>query len=266
MGNEPMQIRPFFSIVSVALNDLDGLKKTWLSVKEQTFTNFELVVVDGGSSDGTIQWLKGLGHDHVAWTSEPDDGLYEAMNKGLARARGLWVVFLNSGDWFAGPDVLERVAKAIASRSPAFVYGQAFGCDGKGNLLYRPARNISFLPLGMFARHQSMFFERIAAQRICYRQQLRISADYAFVVEFLNNIGNVTIHSGKVLRLNFPVSIFSQGGIYQTKRVQALLEEFWIRSKLFNMSIMRNSIYTVFNLLAHYIKKWRFLAQHTICR
>ena len=97
------------SVITINYNDKDGLLRTAKSVVEQTFKDYEWLVIDGGSTDGS-QEIMGQFSAHIAWgVSEPDGGIYEAMNKGLAKASGDYVQFLNSGDSFIDRDVLERV-------------------------------------------------------------------------------------------------------------------------------------------------------------
>lgn len=105
-----MPENPLFSIITVTLNNLPGLRKTRDSVTAQQFQDFEWLVVDGGSSDGSVEFLQ----DCTAnFTSAPDKGPFDAMNKGLERARGQYLLFLNAGDTLAAPDVLRQIAQRI---------------------------------------------------------------------------------------------------------------------------------------------------------
>lgn len=100
---------PLLSIVTINLNDRDGLARTLASVASQSFADRELIVVDGGSTDGSVELIRASGALVSDWLSERDRGVYDAQNKGLARARGTFVLFLNSGDSLAAPDALERL-------------------------------------------------------------------------------------------------------------------------------------------------------------
>ena len=136
-----------FSIITISYQNLDGLRATVESVAEQTFRDFEHIVVDGGSIDGTAEWLaQNFSGD---WTSEPDDGRYDAMNKGADRAAGEYLWFLHSGDIFGDPTVLQRVADAIRSAPggpPQWLYGLARVVDPDGTL----RGMIGFAPFTMF--------------------------------------------------------------------------------------------------------------------
>ncbi|WP_302015691.1 glycosyltransferase family 2 protein, partial [uncultured Akkermansia sp.] len=105
MKNNP----PRFSIITINLNNREGLRKTILSVLEQKCRDFEYIVIDGASTDGSIDVIREYEHSITSWISEKDSGIYNAMNKGLARAGGEYIYFLNSGDFFYSPHVLSEI-------------------------------------------------------------------------------------------------------------------------------------------------------------
>ena len=103
---------PIFSIITVCYNEISYIKKTLDSIIRQTSNNYELIVVDGGSTDGTKEVIQQY-EKHIAWwCSEPDKGIYNAMNKGVSHATGEYVIFMNAGDWFYDDRVLEHVYKS----------------------------------------------------------------------------------------------------------------------------------------------------------
>lgn len=97
------------TIITINYNHFDGLKRTIDSIVSQTFTNYEWIVVDGGSTDGSKQLLEQYHDCFTWWCSEPDTGVYNAMNKGLAHATGEYVNFMNAGDTFASPTILSEI-------------------------------------------------------------------------------------------------------------------------------------------------------------
>jgi glycosyltransferase involved in cell wall biosynthesis len=101
------------SIISININNKNGLRKTIESVVNQNFTNFEYIVIDGGSSDGSVEIIKEFEDKISYWISEPDKGIYNAMNKGIQVAKGEYLLFLNSGDWLVDEvklsDVIENL-------------------------------------------------------------------------------------------------------------------------------------------------------------
>lgn len=119
--------RPTVGVVTVAWNDLKGLEATVRSVEEQSFLPDEHVIIDGGSSDGSAEFLEGL--PTVAWrqfVSEPDNGIYDAMNKGLRLIDADYVMFMNSGDRFIDRQALNDVTTILKDVRPAWAFGRSW--------------------------------------------------------------------------------------------------------------------------------------------
>ncbi len=143
----------------------------------------------------------------LAWSSEPDNGIYDAMNKGIGKSIGNYIVFMNSGDALASNKVLEMVFQVIKEESNIdFLYGDAFEQDKKGRFYLKKARSHNFIWYGMFTHHQAMFYLRERISNKKYRDDFKVGADYAFTCEFLQK-------SSVIRRLSFPICIFLQGGI-----------------------------------------------------
>ena len=106
------------SIITVNLNNLEGLKKTYESVVCQTFTDYEWLVIDGGSTDGSREFIEEHQDKFAYWCSEPDKGIYNAMNKGIVRAKGEYLNFMNSGDYF----VLRKRWQEFLAKKEKWIY------------------------------------------------------------------------------------------------------------------------------------------------
>ena len=119
-----------FSVITINYNNREGLRKTIESVKGQSFDDYEYIIIDGGSLDGSKDILMENDSYISYWVSEKDDGIYHAMNKGVANARGSYCIFMNSGDSFYTRDVLERVA-ALDLKDDIFVGDVVSNTDGK---------------------------------------------------------------------------------------------------------------------------------------
>ena len=100
---------PFFSIITINLNNSTGLEKTIQSVTTQLFSDFEFIIIDGGSTDNSIDVIKKYESEITSWVSEKDNGIYDAQNKGIAKANGTYCLFLNSGDYLFSKDALKKV-------------------------------------------------------------------------------------------------------------------------------------------------------------
>jgi len=182
---------PRFSIVTIAYNNLEGLRRTTRTVESQLEGNYEHIIVDGGSSDGTLEWLKGLSQDpRRAWISEADSGMYDAMNKGLRGARGKLIVMLNSGDGFSDEQTLGRVWQDYELHRWTWAYGAVRMTDAEG----RPRRAYTFDPfnrtrfvMGLsWIPHCTVFMERGLCEHLdSYRVDLGTFADQEFLMRAL---------------------------------------------------------------------------------
>jgi len=239
----------FFSIVTICRNNLDQLKKTYYSIRNQSFADFEWVVVDGNSDDGTREWLE---KNHLArWRSEKDHGIFDAMNKGMTRSEGRYLIFMNSGDAFASRDVLEKSYERISERSfPGFVYGDSIDIDETGNQFYRRAKPYKMNKIGMITQHQSMFFARNAIGSTLYSDAYPVTGDYAFISEILNKLD-----AGDILKLDFAVSKFSMGGTNEQYRYKALKEDFRIRKHIIQLPFLFNGMLYIMHYLHTMVKK-----------
>ncbi|MDD5705959.1 MAG: glycosyltransferase family 2 protein [Kiritimatiellae bacterium] len=173
---------PRLTIVTVALNNRDGLERTLASVHDrQPFRDFEQVVVDGASTDGTVELLRAYEPRLAHWVSEPDRGIYHAMNKGAARARGDFLLFLNSGDTLA-PDALSAFFAAMPDAD--IVYGNLqFHVRGVPEQLWVPP-DASRLDLAFWASgslpHGASFIRRALFEKGGYDESYRIVGDREF--------------------------------------------------------------------------------------
>lgn len=175
-----------YSIITVNYNNREGLRRTIESVVNQTFRDFEFIVIDGGSTDGSADVLRAYDKDITYWVSEKDSGIYNGMNKGIAEATGDYFNFMNSGDCFYDEQVLQRlVGKGITHD---IIVGRDFHYDAetqKGFATILPPR-ISMLTFFIQTLpHQSTFFKRNLFQECPYDENLRIVSDVKFFIQKL---------------------------------------------------------------------------------
>lgn len=179
---------PLFSIITITFNATDVIRPTLKSVKEQSCSDYEHIVIDGASHDDTVAIALAEGVDGIKVFSEPDKGLYDAMNKGIARATGDYLIFLNAGDAFASADALQRLADAAAS-SPDIIYGQTQLVDasrtvvGMRHLTAPEVLSADSFKHGMLVCHQA-FVPRRAIVPL-YDLSYRFSADYDWCIRCL---------------------------------------------------------------------------------
>ena len=211
-----------FSIITVSYNVKDEIKKTIDSVLQQTYLNYEYIIIDGASSDVTKDVADSFKSKFIekkikyVIVSEKDFGIYNAMNKGIKLAKGEWLLFLNAGDFLCHSSVLEKVSACICN-STGIMYGQVFY---KLYDLYKYVENFSLneIKSKMVFCHQSTFISRKIMLKYKYDEQYKIAADYDFFLKCY-------VKKEEMSRIPFPISVFqlggvsSQGGLLQQKEL-----------------------------------------------
>ena len=173
--------QPLVSVITVVRNDAAGLARTMDSVASQDYEQIEYIVIDGASTDGTLEVLKKREAEVSRWMSEPDGGIYDAMNKGARLASGEYVCFMNAGDCFASKDTVTRMFNPPPKSE--FVWGDCIVENSRGEE-YDPASVvIPRLHRQMTVCHQSMFTKRSSLLGRPYDTSFRIAADYDFLCE-----------------------------------------------------------------------------------
>jgi glycosyltransferase involved in cell wall biosynthesis len=174
------------SIVTIAWNDLEGVKKTIASVRSQTWGDIEHIVVDGGSTDGTAEYLAGL-QEPPLWRSEKDRGRYDAMNKGASLATGDYLWFMNSADEFYDPKSIEFVAESVAAEPIAWGYGLSRIVSGRRVLATAgkiPFERNRYLLGGRPIPHQaSVFSTNFFRELGGYDIEFGLTADQLFMMK-----------------------------------------------------------------------------------
>ena len=178
-----------FSIVTVNLNNAQGLEKTIQSVIAQQYEDYEFVVVDGGSTDGSVDIIKKYQHKITDWISEQDGGVYQAMNKGVNFAQGEWINFLNSGDCYCDNQTLNTVANAIQNIQVDFVYGDSCERIEGALVAHKQSNSIEEYWKDMFLCHQTLFSRTKLMKKYPFRvaNQLKVTADYDFVYRMIQD-------------------------------------------------------------------------------
>lgn len=185
LGDGPRESRsgaPLVSIVTVCFNAAATIEQSFRSVREQTYSNIEYVVVDGASTDGTVDLLKSHGNMIDYFVSEPDEGLYFAMNKGLSLAQGAHVLFLNADDWYQ-PDCVETLVRALQESGADFVSALANYVNEDGSFLrIQPESPFDAgVAFRMPLRHETMLIPAWLYDEMGpYDTSYRINADRAY--------------------------------------------------------------------------------------
>jgi glycosyltransferase involved in cell wall biosynthesis len=212
---------PTVSLITINRNNDKGLRKTIKSVASQSFTDFEYILIDGGSTDESIDIIKEYANKISYWISEPDNGIYHAMNKGIRQAKGEFIQFLNSGDWLASDAVLGKVFLDLPDCD--MVYGNMIKTMQGGKLVTDkgPAGNpVSFQTFYSKNINHSSVFIRAAlfAKYGLYDEQLKIVSDWKF---FLIAAG---LNKCRIVYKDVDVVYFDMTGISNSQRDLGMAE------------------------------------------
>lgn len=211
------------SIVTINFNNKEGLEKTIESVIRQTYNNIEFIVIDGGSNDGSKDIIEKYKDNISYWVSEPDKGIYHAMNKGIRVAQGEYLYFLNSGDYFTSDEVLSQIW--VENRSEAFVCGNLIWDkkDRKERDAGYKTRDWLFSLYDIysgFLSHQAFFIRRDMFDKYGhYDERFKIMSDWKL---FFIAIG---IHSEKVIYADVDIAVYDTEGFSSKIGGKAILEE-----------------------------------------
>lgn len=200
-------MKPKISIITVNYNNLEGLKQTIESVSSQTWQEFEHIIIDGGSTDGSVGYIENNTQLFKYWVSEPDKGVYHAMNKGIAKATGEYLLFLNSGDHFYSEKVLAQNHQAI--KEQAIIYFNLQVVEGPHIFIKDYPEVLSF---SYFVKdtlpHPATFIAKKAFEKTnLYKEDFKILSDWKF---FLDSICKYNLTYKKI---NTTLSTFYIGGM-----------------------------------------------------
>lgn len=221
------------SIITINYNNAEGLRKTLASVASQTYANIEHIIVDGASTDGSVDVIKeyenqlNITHStiNLLWSSEPDNGIYNAMNRGIRKATGEYVQILNSGDLLAAPDVTARMMNALHQTSNiqhqtsiSIFYGNMLkSYDGKtiisrdtcGGKMYTPESFLYFYKGTL--NHDCAYIRRDLFDKYgLYNEQMKICSDWEWYVRA------IVLGGEKPIYINIDVTIFDMNGVSES--------------------------------------------------
>lgn len=210
--------KPKITVVTICYNTFNCLESTMLSVLNQSYDNVEYIVIDGGSNDGTVDIIKKYADRLAYWVSEPDKGIYDAMNKGIKAATGEWINFMNAGDRFFSETVLEEVfVKYLPLIKGDIVYGDSIFVYPKGKLYVKPRRLENF-HLSDPILHQSSFTKLEIMKSVLFDTNYRLAADYNF---FYNEYQKGTVY----YYVPIPMSYFDAADGLSSNAVALRMEE-----------------------------------------
>lgn len=169
-----------YSIITINYNNKDGLKKTIESVINQSYRNFEYIIIDGGSTDGSVDIIKEYEKHINYWVSEPDKGVYNAMNKGIMKAHGDYLNFMNSGDCFYSSQTLERISLIP---NVDIIMGKSFISS---NIIVSPHYPVTLYSICVYGiNHQAVFYKKSFCTKYLYDESLKYVSDFKLTIQCL---------------------------------------------------------------------------------
>lgn len=241
---------PKLSVVTIVYNNAVAIERTMLSVLNQTYSNIEYIIIDGASTDGTKEIIQKYEERLAKFISEPDKGLYDAMNKGLALATGDYVLFMNSGDEIYSP---ETVAEVFASATSADIYyGETEMYDENWNSLgqrrHRAPEHFDWhsFKFGMNVSHQAIYIKRSLTEP--YDLTYKYSSDIDWILKAAKKSSNI-------VNTHLYVAKYLVGGISKKKHLASLKERFKILGHYYGfIPNVINHVFITLNLAQYFLR------------
>jgi len=199
------------SVITINYNNANGLQKTMQSVVGQTYKDYEYIVIDGGSKDRSADVIKEHEQSLSYWVSEKDTGIWNAMNKGIAVSKGEYCLFMNSGDYMASPDVLEKAAAYLNGKE--IIYGDVYFAFEDGTITepyHEPDMNLFKLTYTNLP-HQATFIKTSLLKALGgYKEEYKVASDWFFLVQALIE------HNAQFEKIPLKISYFDKTGVSST--------------------------------------------------
>lgn len=248
-----MTINPKLSVITIVYNNVKDIERTMRSVLDQTYTNIEYIVIDGASNDGTVALIQKYEDRLAQFVSEQDQGIYDAMNKGLALATGDYVLFMNSGDEIYAPETVADVFAAAPSGD--IYYGETEMYDGNwhslGQRRHSAPENFDWhsFKYGMNVSHQAIYIKRSLTTP--YDLQYKYSSDIDWIIKAAKKSSNI-------VNTHIYVAKYLVGGMSKQKHLESLKERFKILTKYYGLvPNLLNHIIIALNLGLYFIRHRR---------
>ena len=229
-----MALKPKFSIITITFNAESEIDPTLESVIAQTYTNYEYLLIDGGSKDRTVEKAKASGIKFAHIVSERDNGLYDAMNKGIALATGDYLCFLNAGDSFHAPDTLQTIVDTIKDEEelPHVLYGETSEVNDAREFVrmrrLKAPENLNWRSFkdGMLVCHQAFYARRDIAPM--YDLKYRLSSDVDWCIKVMKK-------STRLVKVDATVIDYLQDGLSIKNHRASLIERFKVMSSHYGL-------------------------------
>jgi len=247
------EFKPVLSVITVVYNNVRDIERTILSVLTQTYLNIEYIIVDGASTDGTLRIINRYRNIITKIISEKDEGIYDAMNKGLGAVTGDYVLFMNSGDEFYDNYTVEKVFSS--SPNADIYYGETEMINEEGESLgqrrHAAPEHLDWTSFkyGMSVSHQAIYikFSLVAP----YDRRYKLSADIDWIIRAM-------LRAEKIVNVRQYVAKYLVGGMSKAKHRESLMERFDIMRRYYGLfPTIANHLVIAFNLGKYWLKHRR---------
>jgi len=245
--------KPLLSVITVVYNNVKDIERTMLSVLDQTYERIEYLVIDGKSTDGTVEVIEKYRTRLAVFITQKDAGIYDAMNKGLSKATGNYVVFMNSGDEFYKKDTVKEVFATAADAD--IYYGETEMINGQlqslGQRRHKTPENFTWkdFKYGMSVSHQAIFIRRNITEP--YDLKYHLSSDIDWILTAAKK-------ARKMVNVHQYVAKYLLGGMSKKKHLQSLQERFAIMRKHYGLlPTVFNHLIIAFNLSWYWLRNRR---------
>ncbi|MCD7924184.1 MAG: glycosyltransferase [Bacteroides sp.] len=222
------------SIITINYNNKEGLKKTIASVLNQTYKEFEYIIIDGGSTDGSVEVIKEYADKIDYWVSESDSGIYNAMNKGVLKAHGEYLNFMNSGDCFHDLFVLQKVVDASLEQD--ILIGKTF-CPKINQVKGFSGDDVSMMDLYRdHPSHQAAFIKRELFDSYLYDESFSIASDWLFFIQTL------VLQNCSYKKIDYIIADYDMEGISSTNADLYVKEETLIMKRVLPERVFKDYV------------------------
>lgn len=225
---------PLISIITSSLNDIKELIKTYQSILNLSYSNIEWIIIDGGSSDGTVDFLKK--NVKFKWISEDDNGIYDAWNKGIKLSKGEWIIFLGAGDLLSQKWIEAALSILISKDVPQIIYGNQCYINRQGDIVGKRkglswAKTQNKLKYSMILPHAGMLHHRSIFKNFLFDDSYLIAGDWKFFLTANLKLG---------LYLNIDMAFVLTGGISMSNK--SIRYQFYEYKKIVNLGIAKKNV------------------------
>lgn len=252
------------SIITVSYNTVKTIEQTINSVVNQTYSNIEYIIIDGGSTDGTVDIIKKYEDKIIYWVSEPDKGIYDAMNKGIDVSSGDYIYFLGADDCLVDVDVIRAISSFLNEESD-LLSAPVWIVDEKSRLEILSQRSINKGDLlrGKMIPHQGVFVKGKIMRQYKFDCRYKIAADYDFIMKCLKN-------DKKILYIEKPVAYFSMSGMssnneklreYEYRKIITLHNISKSEVSKMKYQYLKNILYMIIKNICVRLDIWRKIQQ-----